>query len=702
MANLADDFIDQYFNPALKKLAADIQDAIDNHKSFPDDYISGNCIGDELKEVNLVKNDSGKEFDISVTVTPCRIEMTSDNQDFYKPLSDQECKQIARASNNPFNADELTDDVKNALEAILHQRNNVYYNTEYDGDDYADELYDSERSLNYDISCYIAREMGIEYDVPYEAQDKVIEKLKANNQYNSKIADLVYRSGYSCLDFDVSYLLDEKAKQKISKYSEEYLSIPPDDRKNIEVFYLRHRNSYLLYSSTVQRLLPNLAISRDDFNTLNSNFISEHYGDGQRKISEIINADKPFSTVKVDADTIKAFKFACTFKTMEDLILNSVDKLPVLNFEDFFFSKNQILNLYNKSINCATPYECVELGDKFYKEVLSQIPCRTEEIEINEQLSNEGVEDMNSNTLWSVLLDGEASKLENSIDVIADNKFKVIQSVKITDEDRKMDVELQRELRYELAKTNESNEFPEYQLERIDIPESSKRAKFHLKVGSLVNDQENKDVIDVIEDIAYQGAQTDDERKVEDLINEMVISEQNIQSQILERYGITKEPDFNIRFETLYHYSSDSKLADAQAFIENNNPFPNANELFKCDELTQKKPLLDLCKEQLQSYGDNLSDSELSKMMPDLKFNYVLAIMATDGKLNDLGIESNDPKLSLDHDSYKEMMQDIAARGETFCAKDAHEIASKYVDSLNYDGKKLKSTQESNNHSFSM
>ena len=392
------------------------------------------------------------------------------------------------------------------------------------------------------------------------------------------------------------------------------------------------------------------------------------------------------------------FEHEISFTDVQDLTAKLVASLPESVDSMLADSESMPLKSLPKEHQKATLelFKEIEGVKKFlqsYKEELSQ--------EITDTVSSEKKK-INSNTVWSMLLDYDITKTDTQISLEGDD-YKVVQKVSLSDDRNKNSIELEREIRYMLEKSSADPAFPDYELKRTDLKDSSKRSAFHICLdGQKTDDQDYKDVLDIIEDIAYQGAATDDERKIERMILDMVDQEPKIEQKISSEYGIVNDPDFSMQFNDLFLFSKEEKLSHAESFIEENNPFPNVNELFKYDEIQKKKPLSQYCEECLKAYGDNLNDQEMKLIADHMKANYTLAVMITDAAVTDLGIEQNDPKLTLNHDSYKEMLSEIKQKGESFSCEDAHELAAKYAASLNYGGKSIKSYKELNSNSLTM
>lgn len=670
MSDTTDKFIHEILNPAIEKMYSDMQDAIKTGKSFPDDYIeNGALIGNELKKISIVYNEHLHTpiKVLNVLVSPCLPENTVDCQDFYSPLTDDECRYIAKE--NP-------DDYSEGLSGIAVQRNDTYFGTEDEGQDYASEFNDAGVHLGYNICLYILRDLGVECENFYDSKDVLNNVLKEKQLFNEDVSSIVFWLGRDKVDFDLSHLLDSDALARIEQYKKELnYSEVKDMKKNDPITKFR----------------------KDFSDYVENSGIASEYAFRETYDSQKANDPHKFAYSCIFSFG-SGFEHEISFTDVQDLTSKLVASLPESVDSMLADSESMPLNSLPKEHQKATLelFKEIEGVKKFlqsYKEELSQ--------EITDTVSSEKKK-INSNTVWSMLLDYDITKTDTQISQEGDD-YKVVQKVSLSDDRNKNSIELEREIRYMLEKSSADPDFPDYELKRTDLKDSSKRSAFHICLdGQKTDDQDYKDVLDIIEDIAYQGAATDDERKIERMILDMVDQEPKIEQKISSEYGIVNDPDFSMQFNDLFLFSKEEKLSHAESFIEENNPFPNVNELFKYDEIQKKKPLSQYCEECLKAYGDNFNDQEMKLIADHMKANYTLAVMLTDAAVTDLGIEQNDPKLTLNHDSYKEMLSEIKQKGESFSCEDAHELAAKYAASLNYGGKSIKSYKELNSNSLTM
>lgn len=670
MSDTTDKFIYEILNPAIDKMYSDMQDAIKTGKSFPDDYIeNGALIGNELKKVSITYNEHLHTpiKELNVLVSPCLPENTVDCQDFYSPLTDDECRYIAKE--NP-------DDYSEGLSGIAVQRNDTNFGTEDEGQDYASEFYDAGRHLGYNICLYILHDLGVECENFYDSKEALNNVLKEKQLFNDDVCSIVFWLGRDKVDFDLSHLLDSDALARIEQYKKELnYSEVKDMKKNDPITKFR----------------------KDFSDYVENSGIASEYAFRETYDSQKANDPHKFAYSCIFSFG-SGFEHEISFTDVQDLTSKLVASLPESVDSMLADSESMPLNSLPKEHQKATLelFKEIEGVKKFlqsYKEELSQ--------EITDTVSSEKKK-INSNTVWSMLLDYDITKTDTQISQEGDD-YKVVQKVSLSDDRNKNSIELEREIRYMLEKSSADPDFPDYELKRTDLKDSSKRSAFHICIdGQKTDDQDYKDVLDIIEDIAYQGAATDDERKIERMILDMVDQEPKIEQKISSEYGIVNDPDFSMQFNDLFLFSKEEKLSHAESFIEENNPFPNVNELFKYDEIQKKKPLSQYCEECLKAYGDNFNDQEMKLIADHMKANYTLAVMLTDAAVTDLGIEQNDPKLTLNHDSYKEMLSEIKQKGESFSCEDAHELAAKYAASLNYGGKSIKSYKELNSNSLTM
>ncbi|MBE6422618.1 hypothetical protein [Succinivibrio dextrinosolvens] len=670
MSDTTDKFIHEILNPAIEKMYSDMQDAIKTGKSFPDDYIeNGALIGNELKKVSITYNEHFHTpiKELNVLVSPCLPENTADCQDFYSPLTDDECRYIAKE--NP-------DDYSEGLSGIAVQRNDTNFGTEDEGQDYASEFNDAGVHLGYNICLYILRDLGVECENFYDSKEALNNVLKEKQLFNDDVSSIVFWLGRDKVDFDLSHLLDSDALARIEQYKKELnYSEVKDMKKNDPITKFR----------------------KDFSDYVENSGIASEYAFRETYDSQRANDPHKFAYSCIFSFG-SGFEHEISFTDVQDLTSKLVASLPESVDSMLADSESMPLNSLPKEHQKATLelFKEIEGVKKFlqsYKEELSQ--------EITDTVSSEK-EKINSNTVWSMLLDYDITKTDTQISQEGDD-YKVVQKVSLSDDRNKNSIELEREIRYMLEKSSADPDFPDYELKRTDLKDSSKRSAFHICIdGQKTDDQDYKDVLDIIEDIAYQGAATDDERKIERMILDMVDQEPKIEQKISSEYGIVNDPDFSMQFNDLFLFSKEEKLSHAESFIEENNPFPNVNELFKYDEIQKKKPLSQYCEECLKAYGDNFNDQEMKLIADHMKANYTLAVMITDAAVTDLGIEQNDPKLTLNHDSYKEMLSEIKQKGESFSCEDAHELAAKYAASLNYGGKSIKSYKELNSNSLTM
>ena len=670
MSDTTDKFIHEILNPAIDKMYSDMQDAIKTGKSFPDDYIeNGALIGNELKKVSITYNEhlNTPIKVLNVLVSPCLPENTVDCQDFYSPLTDDECRFIAKE--NP-------DDYSEGLSGIAVQRNDTNFGTEDEGQDYASEFNDAGVHLGYNICLYILRDLGVECENFYDSKDALNNVLKEKQLFNDDVSSIVFWLGRDNVDFDLSHLLDSDALARIERYKKELnYSEVKDMKKNDPITKFR----------------------KDFSDYVENSGIASEYAFRETYDSQKANDPHKFAYSCIFSFG-SGFEHEISFTDVQDLTAKLVASLPESVDSMLADSESMPLKSLPKEHQKATLelFKEIEGVKKFlqsYKEELSQ--------EITDTVSSEKKK-INSNTVWSMLLDYDITKTDTQISQEGDD-YKVVQKVSLSDDRNKNSIELEREIRYMLEKSSADPDFPDYELKRTDLKDSSKRSAFHICLdGQKTDDQDYKDVLDIIEDIAYQGAATDDERKIERMILDMVDQEPKIEQKISSEYGIVNDPDFSMQFNDLFLFSKEEKLSHAESFIEENNPFPNVNELFKYDEIQKKKPLSQYCEECLKAYGDNFNDQEMKLIADHMKANYTLAVMITDAAVTDLGIEQNDPKLTLNHDSYKEMLSEIKQKGESFSCEDAHELAAKYAASLNYGGKSIKSYKELNSNSLTM
>lgn len=670
MSDTTDKFIHEILNPAIDKMYSDMQDAIKTGKSFPDDYIeNGALIGNELKKVSITYNEhlNTPIKVLNVLVSPCLPENTVDCQDFYSPLTDDECRYIAKE--NP-------DDYSEGLSGIAVQRNDTNFGTEDEGQDYASEFNDAGVHLGYNICLYILRDLGVECENFYDSKDALNNVLKEKQLFNDDVSSIVFWLGRDNVDFDLSHLLDSDALARIERYKKELnYSEVKDMKKNDPITKFR----------------------KDFSDYVENSGIASEYAFRETYDSQKANDPHKFAYSCIFSFG-SGFEHEISFTDVQDLTAKLVASLPESVDSMLADSESMPLKSLPKEHQKATLelFKEIEGVKKFlqsYKEELSQ--------EITDTVSSEKKK-INSNTVWSMLLDYDITKTDTQISQEGDD-YKVVQKVSLSDDRNKNSIELEREIRYMLEKSSADPDFSDYELKRTDLKDSSKRSAFHICLdGQKTDDQDYKDVLDIIEDIAYQGAATDDERKIERMILDMVDQEPKIEQKISSEYGIVNDPDFSMQFNDLFLFSKEEKLSHAESFIEENNPFPNVNELFKYDEIQKKKPLSQYCEECLKAYGDNFNDQEMKLIADHMKANYTLAVMITDAAVTDLGIEQNDPKLTLNHDSYKEMLSEIKQKGESFSCEDAHELAAKYAASLNYGGKSIKSYKELNSNSLTM